>query len=154
MHTCNHHDVCINDALQKADMICRNQGVRLTDLRRKVLEMIWVGHGFAKAYDILDKLKSKDASAKPPTVYRSLDFLLKNGLIHKLNTLNAYVGCSHPLKHDECYFIICSKCGEVKECCNSMLSRAIIRTASKNKFHFKRITLEIEGECRECMRQK
>jgi len=123
-------------------------------LRQTVLRMIWANHGPAKAYDILDKLKEEDASAKPPTVYRSLDFLIENGLIHKLNSLNAYVGCSHPLKHRECYFLICRTCKEVKECCNSALDEIISVTANKNKFQPKHITLEIEGECQECMKKK
>lgn len=154
MYACVDHESCIGDALQKADMICRDKGLRFTELRRKVLKMIWASHGPAKAYDVLDQLKGNDTSAKPPTVYRTLDFLLENGLIHKLNSLNAYVGCSHPLKHNECYFLICGQCEEVKECCNSSLAQAITGTANKNKFNPKNITLEIEGECQDCMKKK
>ncbi len=150
MHTCTDHDSCVGDALQKADMICQDKGLRFTKLRRKVLEIIWESHAPAKAYDILDKLKKNDTSAKPPTVYRTLDFLLENGLVHKISSLNAYVGCSHPLKHHECYFLICDACQEIKECCNNDIAQAIIGTANKNKFHLKNITLEIEGKCQEC----
>lgn len=150
MYACANHTLCVDEALQKADMLCRDKDLRFTELRRKILELIWANHGPAKAYDIMDKLKGEDGAAKPPTVYRTLDFLLENGLIHKLSSLNAYVGCSHPMKHNECYFLICGKCGEVKECCNSGLVQSIIGTASKNKFMPKHITLEIEGECQEC----
>ena len=154
MHHCANHKACVGDALHNAHKICEDKGLRFTVLRRKVLEMIWANHGPAKAYSILGKLKGKNAPAAPPTVYRALDFLLENGLIHKLNSLNAYVGCSHPLKHNACYFLFCRHCGEIKECCNSTLSRAIAGTAHKNKFKAQNITLEIEGECQACLDQK
>ena len=154
MYACVDHEFCIDDALQKADTICQDRGVRFTHLRRKVLGMIWANHGPAKAYNILDKLKGEDVSAKPSTVYRTLDFLLEHGLIHKLNSLNAYVGCSHPLKHPECYFLICDKCGEIKECCHSALAEVINDIAHKNQFRPKHTTLEIEGNCQQCIKEK
>ena len=154
MHACDDHKTCVVEALKKADAICRDKSLRFTALRRKVLAMIWENHRPAKAYDILDKLKESNASAKPPTVYRTLDFLLENGLIHKLDSLNAYVGCLHPLEHDECYFLICNKCGETKECCNGNLDQVITETAKKNKFHPVQTTLEIKGECQQCLQKK
>ena len=154
MHACRSHKNCIRDAICEAELICENRGLRFTDLRRKVLEMIWASHKPAKAYDILDKLKDLDYSAKPPTVYRTLDFLLEHGFVHKLSSLNAYAGCSHPRKHNECYFLICSECLEIKECCDRMLNDAIAKTSRKNKFSPHRTTLEIKGKCSECMRSK
>lgn len=150
MHTCTDHQLCINRALKRAETVCRDKGLQFTALRRGVLEIIWESHAPIKAYDILDKLKKESASAKPPTVYRTLDFLLHNELIHKLNSLNAYTGCSHPRKHSECYFLICEKCGEIRECQNSNLTKAIASTAGKNKFTPGHTTLEIQGQCREC----
>ena len=135
-------------------MICHDKGLRFTELRRRVLEMIWENHAPTKAYDILDKLKEGEGSAKPPTVYRTLEFLLDNGLIHKLSSLNAYIGCSHPLKHNKCYFLFCEQCRNIMECCNNDLSQAIAETATKNKFRPKNITLVIEGECQECRQKK
>lgn len=154
MPTCVDHKSCVKNALQKADSICRDRGLRFTELRRNVLEIIWEDHCPAKAYDILDKLNQHKASYKAPTVYRALDFLLENGLIHKIKSLNAYVGCSHPLKHNECYFLICGACGEVKECYNDKLARAISKTADKNKFNLGDITVEVAGKCRECSRKQ
>lgn len=136
--------------MRKADAICHDKGLRFTALRRKVLEIIWNNGTPIKAYAILDKLRGKNTSAKPPTVYRALDFLLQNGLIHKLNSRNAYVGCPHPLEHDQCYFLICDRCGMTEECCDSDLRDAIARTIDKNKFHHTHTHLEIEGECRQC----
>ena len=145
MPRCTTHKTCISNAVRRAESICRRRGLRFTDLRRCVLELVWQSHKPAKAYAILEQLKGKDYSAQPPTVYRALDFLLAQGFIHKLNSLNAYVGC---------YFLICSECREVKECCNRLLSSAIAQTAAKNKFSNQRAILEIEGKCAECARRK
>ncbi|MCF8466945.1 MAG: transcriptional repressor [Sneathiella sp.] len=150
MHNCTSHNDCITEALVRAESICNDRGLRFTDLRRKVLELVWTSHGPIKAYDILDKLDARIAAIKPPTVYRALDFLTENGLVHKINSLNAFVGCSHPLKHSECYFLICSDCGEAKECCSADLVEAIAKTGRRNEFLPEHITLEITGECGDC----
>ena len=150
MYSCSDHKSCLSDALHIADKICQQKGLRFTSLRKIILEMIWSNHEPSKAYDILDKLKDVNLSAKPSTVYRTLDFLLENGLIHKLNSLNAYIGCSHPLEHNECFFLFCQECKEIKECCNKELAKAINQTASNNKFQPMNVILEIQGECQEC----
>ncbi len=87
-----------------------------------------------KAYDILDQLKRKDSSAKPITVYRALDFLLENGFVHKINSINAYFPCIHPLEHNECYFFLCNKCGKINEICDSNTDQ-VIKSLKYNK-HF------------------
>lgn len=103
-----------------------------------------------KAYDILDKLSLTATSAKPPTVYRALDFLLENGLIHRINSLNAFVGCGHPTEHEQCYFLICTECAEVTECCTQSLTRAIEKTGKENQFSSLTTSLEIQGVCAAC----
>lgn len=144
------HKAHINEALCKADEICNARGQRFTELRRRVLELIWASDGPAKAYDLLDQLKGEDGPAKPPTIYRTLHFLLENGLVHKLRSLNAYVGCSHPLQHSNCYFLICKTCQDIVECCNDELAEALKKTTQKNNFDIKHVTLEIEGVCQKC----
>lgn len=150
MHNCTAHSNCIATALAEAEDICAAKDLRFTDIRRNVLELVWTNHGPIKAYDILERLDSRIAAIKPPTVYRALDFLVENGLVHKLDSLNAFAGCSHPLKHSECYFLICTQCGEAKECCNTALSEVILDIADENKFQVHHTTLEISGECGEC----
>ena len=129
---------------------CQEKGLRFTELRREVLRLIWLSHIPTKAYDILEKLKGKAWSAKPPTVYRALDFLLETGLVHKLDSINAYIGCSHPREHDGCYFLICTDCNEAKECCSPELTDAIELAWSKNSFRPKKVTLEVLGQCGQC----
>ncbi|WP_373088649.1 Fur family transcriptional regulator [Sneathiella sp.] len=150
MHNCDQHSDCVEEALRRADNICAERGLRFTQQRRKVLELVWESHGPVKAYDILDRLDSRIAAIKPPTVYRALDFLAENGLVHRLDSLKAFIGCSHPLKHRECYFLICTDCGEAKECCNSELADVINETSHNNGFRAEHTTLEITGECRDC----
>jgi Fur family zinc uptake transcriptional regulator len=151
MYVCKQHESCIETAILEADLICKKKGLRFTPIRKKILEMIWASHGPVKAYEILDILKKTFASARPTTVYRSIDFLRDNGLIHKLTSLSAYIGCTHPLKHNDCYFLICIVCGEIKECCDSQLTKQIKETSKQNKFKLNQVTLEIDGTCEDCL---
>ena len=151
MHGNHQHAHCIEEAITTANRICEERGLRFTGLRRRVLELIWENHGSAKAYDLLENLGG-DYSAKPPTVYRTLGFLQENGLVHKINSLNAYVGCSHPLKHKDCFFLICSACNEVEECCGSSVAEALRSMASEQNFRPDHTTLEIEGRCVDCLK--
>ena len=80
----HNHDHCIVDALQRAEALCEQRNVRLTPIRRRVLELVWHSHAPIGAYAILDQLKTTDRSAAPPTVHRALDFLLEHGLVHRL----------------------------------------------------------------------
>ncbi len=153
MSACGEHDACTERALQWAEQICQEQGLRFTTLRRRVLEIIWADHAPTKAYDILAQLEQEHASAKPPTVYRALHFLLEHKLIHKLDSQNAYVGCSHPLEHEACYFLICKRCHVVVECCGRALDQAISDSAIAHNFSRQKTTLEISGECEACLQQ-
>tara|TARA_B100001564_G_C20425043_1_gene571861 strand:+ start:73 stop:528 length:456 start_codon:yes stop_codon:yes gene_type:complete len=150
MSTCENHKININEALKKAEIICNKKGVKLTKLRKKVLTLILKNHGYVKAYDLLNDLKKNDASAKPPTVYRSLDFLMEHGFIHKIQSLNAFVGCSHPDEHEDCYFLICKECKNIEECCSNKVKKVLTSTSGKNNFSPNQVTLEITGICQDC----
>ena len=106
MRETHRHTKCIKSALDRANRVCRENGVRLTPIRRKVLELIWQSHKPIKAYDLLAQLSTGDHIEKPPTVYRALDFLLDNHLIHKIESANAYIGCEFEhSEHDSKFFI-------------------------------------------------
>ena len=150
MLDCQDHEACIESAMREAEAICQEKGLRFTELRREVLRLIWVSHVPAKAYDILENLKGKEWSAKPPTVYRALDFLVETGLVHKLDSISAYIGRSHPREENACYFLICTDCNEAKEYCSSELSDAIESAWDNNSFRPKKITLEVLGQCNAC----
>jgi len=147
---CQQHEYCIENALEQAEMVCKQRGARLTDIRRQVLELIWVGHEPVKAYDLLNDLQKGDPAAKPPTVYRALDFLLEQGLIHKLHRLNAYVGCSHPQEKKPCFFLICTNCHSVTESHDEAYQKLISKVSKSYQFRPQAMTFEMEGLCEQC----
>ncbi|XDZ66717.1 Fur family transcriptional regulator [Alphaproteobacteria bacterium LSUCC0684] len=114
--------------------------------------MIWESHQPIKAYDLLQKISEDNfsMSAAPPTVYRALDFLIDEGLVHKIDSMNAYVGCIHPEQRHDCYFMICRDCGTAAECCNTDLAEAIGNAAKHHRFTPTVTTLEILGTCTQC----
>ena len=144
------HEICIDDAIKRAIAICEKRGVRLTDIRKTVLRMVWSGHKAVKAYDLLDQLAAKGGSAKPPTVYRALEFLMEQGLVHKIESLNAFVGCPHPASNHVSQFFICEGCGFVEEVHSSDLERFIDEKAAESNFTVNRQTVEIRGTCADC----
>ena len=150
MPSCINHNNCLRSALSAADEACRAHHVRLTPNRKQVLGLIWQSHRPVKAYDLLEKMRQHDPKVKPPTVYRALDFLLKFGLIHRINSLNSFAGCNHPNSHADCYFMICQICGTVDECCNDNLSQTIAGTAAAYQFKQSHASIEITGVCSAC----
>jgi Fur family zinc uptake transcriptional regulator len=146
------HGACIDRALARADALCAERGARLTALRRRVLELVWQDHAAVKAYDLLRELDSEAAPAKPPTVYRALDFLMEQGLVHRLESLNAYVGCPRPeVAHEGC-FMICEACGRVREFEAEAATEAIAEAAREQGFEVLIRTVEVRGRCRHCPR--
>lgn len=140
------------NALATAERVCAREGLRLTPTRRRVLQLIWAAGKPAKAYELLEKLGA-GASGKPPVVYRALDFLLAAGLVHRVSVLNAYVGCNHPLKHASCHLLVCSECGDARECCAGALESAVNSTVRDNSFELDRTVIEISGRCARCRRK-
>jgi Fur family zinc uptake transcriptional regulator len=151
MHIVDHdHQGCIHEALDRADDLCRANGVRFTHIRRRVLELIWSSHASVKAYDLLDNLRLTDPSAKPATIYRALDFLLDQGLIHRVESLNAYVGCKHPEHKHDLLLLICTHCHEVDERPAKTLMEAAKEEVFLANFQVRRQLFEIYGLCAHC----
>ena len=144
------HHACIDRALAQADSICAERGARLTALRRRVLELVWQDHAAVKAYDLLRALDTGATTAKPPTVYRALDFLIEHGLVHRLESLNAYVGCPEPARAHEGGFMICETCGRVSEFDTGKAGAAIASRARRDGFRIRRQTVEVRGVCEAC----
>jgi Fe2+/Zn2+ uptake regulation proteins len=144
------HERCIDHALKEAESVCGKRGQRLTKLRRRVLELVWCRHEPAKAYDILDELRQDYRRAAPPTVYRALDFLLNEGLIHRINSLNAFVGCGNPKMSHSGQFMICRQCHTVAEINDPEITRMLARKAKRIGFRAARQSIEIEGLCPGC----
>jgi Fur family zinc uptake transcriptional regulator len=147
-------------ALERAEALCQTRGVQLTPLRRDVLRLVLEAEAPIGAYALLDQLKASRAKAAPPTVYRALDFLLEQGLIHRLERLNAFMGCAEALEghgahHDHAHdhphqFLICRGCGATREISDHAVAEAISAAAAKAGFSAARSTVEIEGYCGKC----
>ena len=145
------HDHCVSSALAEADALCARAGVRLTALRRRVLELVWQSHKPLGAYDILGALTEQDGRrAAPPTVYRALDFLLENGLVHRIASLNAFIGCNHPEHPHQGQFLICRNCHTAIELEQSIVSEAINQAAHSVNFRVEGQTVEVVGLCATC----
>lgn len=145
------HSVCIRTAMASAEQICATSGARLTPLRKRVLELVWASHRPLGAYDLLDQLAREGHKPAPPTIYRALEFLLEHHLVHRLASLNAFLGCSHPGHHHAGYFLICHGCGNAEEISDSQgLEKAIAAVTATAGFTMQHGTLEIGGLCRQC----
>jgi Fur family zinc uptake transcriptional regulator len=137
--------------LRHAGQICEAKGARLTDLRREVLGLILDADAPTGAYDLLDRLRSIRLGAAPPTVYRALEFLMEQGLIHKLERLSSYVGCvSHGDADHAAQFLICRECGHVTELDDHDLQHALQDAAKRIGFTVGKATIEAEGRCANC----
>lgn len=147
------HGDCVEQALVTAEKICRERGLRLTRIRRRVLELVWNSHKPVGAYDILDVLGREGQRSAPPTVYRALDFLIDADLVHRLDSLNAYVGCSHPHSSHTGQFLICRDCRSVAELDDKDISALVDRKANELGFSAVRQMLEIQGLCPECQQK-
>ncbi|WP_298039458.1 transcriptional repressor [uncultured Desulfuromonas sp.] len=143
------HAGCVAAALAAAESICRKNGTRLTRLRRRVLELVWQSHRPVGAYALLDMLR-EEGRAAPPTVYRALDFLQAHGLVHRLASLNAYVGCSRPGTLHTGQFLICGACHNLVEMDEAGVAAAIERSARAAGFQVQQQTVEIQGLCPDC----
>lgn len=142
-------------ALDAATQQCERHGVRFTALRRRVLELVWTSHEPVGAYALLDILKAEGHAAAPPTVYRTLDFLIEQGLVHRLERLNAFVGCPRPDESHSAHFLICTDCGRATELHDATeLDLAVQKAASSLGFTVTRRTVEVEGLCPDCQAER
>jgi Fur family transcriptional regulator, zinc uptake regulator len=137
--------------LDRAAEICEEHGVRFTTLRREVLSLVLMADGPVGAYDLLDRLNETRKAGAPPTIYRTLDFLRAQGLIHRVDRLSAFIPCSdagrlaHPVQ-----FLICRRCGAVDELDDQEIVLAIKQGAAGKGFHPVLTTLDVEGTCSKC----
>jgi len=147
----NHiHQQCADAALSVAENTCNSRGVRLTKLRRRVLELVWSSHEPVKAYDILDILRDEHSGSAPPTVYRALEFLQEEGMVHRIESLNAYVGCGAPDHNHASQFLICQSCGAAAEMNDTEIRNLIADKADDMGFKIYEEIIEIKGVCLQC----
>jgi Fur family zinc uptake transcriptional regulator len=136
--------------LDRAAQICVRAGAQLTDLRRAVLRLILEADRPVTAYELLDRLKRTRKGAVPPTVYRALDFLMAQRLIHKLERLNAFIPCAETGHRHVAQFLICRECGTVAEIDDRAAAKALEHAAEREGFQPHHAVVEIEGTCAAC----
>lgn len=147
------HENCVDSSLAIAESRCKDEGLRLTPVRRKVLEMLLQEHRALGAYAILDRLREAGFGSQPPVAYRALDFLVDNGFVHKIERLNAFVACAHPGAAHSPAFMICRKCDAVAEAQSAPAKGALGAAARAVGFEIERTVVEAEGVCPDCTKK-
>lgn len=166
--TCEHlHDVQhftahdVTERLTAAKEQCRASGVRFTPLRQQIYQLVLAANKPVGAYDLITQLQqarlldsdNESGIAKnvaPPTVYRSLEFLLEEGLIHQLTSINAYVPCCHPRAQHTAAFLICDQCQRVQECSSLPVQEMMSFAEQDVGFIVARSVIELSGRCQSC----
>lgn len=136
--------------IARAETLCVEAGETFTPLRRRVLELLIDADGPAKAYDLLDGLKSDAGAAKPPTIYRALEFLTRLGLAHRVESLNAFVACDVGACARATIFLICDKCGGAEEFDAGHALVDVTEAAQADGFTIERTMIEAHGRCAKC----
>ncbi|MSR16942.1 MAG: transcriptional repressor [Methylococcaceae bacterium] len=146
----HNHSLCINTALTLAAQLCIERGVQLTAIRQQVLELIWADHHAVKAYDLLERIKPLQSAAKPATIYRALDFLMAQGFVHRVESLNAFVGCTDLRSSHEQLLLICKQCENVEERHADSVMQALTQEFALAGFAVHHQAIEIHGICAAC----
>lgn len=153
-HRHNHQD-CIDEALHRARELCATTGARLTPVREQVLKLIWQSHQPVGAYHLLESLDAQSERRNaPPTIYRALDFLQEQGLVHRIASLNAFIGCADPSHHHPGHFLICKHCNTAIELEAERINSAIETSAMERGFRVEEQCVEVVGCCERCHDQK
>ncbi len=144
------HAKCVTEALAVAEARCAELGLRLTPVRRKVLELLLKEHRALGAYAILEKLGEAGFGSQPPVAYRALDFLTEHGFVHKIERLNAFIACVHSDEDHSPAFMICRKCETVAETPAALAKGVLGDAAQAAGFQIERTVIEAEGVCPDC----
>jgi Fur family zinc uptake transcriptional regulator len=156
-HSCTDPKHHVHDGaafVAEVERACEQRGLRLTPIRANALRLIAEAGKPLKAYDLLDRMKATHDAAAPPTVYRALDFLLEHGFIHKLASVNAFVGCHHPGAEAHAVpFLICNNCHSATELEDAHIVESLDRRARALGFVPQAQTLEVHGLCARCAGQ-
>lgn len=152
-HDCTDPDLHVHDAgayVRAVEQACADRGLRLTPLRAQVLGLVADAGKPVKAYDLLDAMKEENGSSAPPTVYRALDFLLEQGFIHRLASVNAFIACHHPNERHSVPFLICDRCQAATELEDERICGLLDDQARALGFEPRAQILEVHGVCAKC----
>ncbi|MGE0565334.1 MAG: Fur family transcriptional regulator [Pseudolabrys sp.] len=145
------HSQCSSDAIAHAEAVCASRSQRLTPIRRRVLEALLASHQPLGAYDLIERLAKRGARPAPITIYRALDFLREQALVHRIESRNAFIACAHNHDHgDPVVFLICERCGTVGEAAAKAVAETIKTASRAAGFTPKSPVIEISGICSHC----
>ena len=144
------HRACVADGVDHAEAMCARQGARLTDNRRAVLEILLVDHVPLSAYEIAERIDWKGRRAAPVQIYRALDFLAGLGLVHRIESLNAFLACSRHGDRHGAQFLVCTDCRRVAEASDEGVQNGIRRLADSAGFQVHAPVIEVAGLCPDC----
>ena len=145
------HDRCTADALAHAEAQCAKRAQRLTPIRRQVLEALLTSHKPLGAYEIIERAGESGSRPAPITIYRALDFLRENGLVHRIESRNAFIACVNNHGVDDLVvFLICERCGAVGEASSPEVAATLRSAARAVGFAPKLPVIEISGVCTHC----
>lgn len=145
------HGQCVAGALARVEQRCALRGLRLTPLRRNVMKALAETHAPLGAYDIVQQLAAAGDPVPPMSVYRVLDFLVAEGLAHRIESRNAYLACTHPHDAEEVVvFLICERCGLTREVASHAVGRDLAWAARAAGFEPRQRVLEVAGTCAQC----
>ena len=148
-HPHDHH-ACVTGSLDRAESVVRQRGLRLTPVRRRTLEILLERHGAMGAYEVLERLAEDGFGKQPPVAYRALEFLVENGLAHRIRRLNAFAACMCPGTAHRPVFFICHACNAVAEAPAAAVAEAVDRAAASIGFAVERSNVEAVGLCPSC----
>lgn len=143
----------VEDALAVAEQICTERGRRFTPIRRKVLELLLQHRRSLKAYELLDEIRSSHPNATPPTVYRALDFLLEEGLVHKVDSLNTFIACGDAAGAPHNLLVVCTTCGAVAEIHDDIVRNRLASRIDRAGFRLAGQEIEVKALCEHCQAQ-
>ena len=144
-------DASTRQGLESAISACRLRGAQVTPLREEVLKALWLAERPLGAYDLRARLEeTSNRRLSAPSIYRTLDFLCKQGVAARIESRNAYVACGRPEHHHACVFLVCEACGDATEIENSKVEELISEDAERLGFAVKRRVVEMSGLCAPC----
>ena len=147
----HNHAHCAADVIAHAEQLCAASSQRLTPMRRKVLEVLAGSHKPLGAYEIIDAAAKAGPRPAPITIYRALDFLRDNGLVHRIESRNAFIACvNNHASGDLVVFLICERCGSVGEIPAAPVAQSVNAAARASGFVPKMSVVEISGTCAHC----
>lgn len=152
-HIHSHPEKTVEERLQEAEQLCESRGKRLTPIRQQVLRLMLEESRSLKAYELLDAMLAIHPKSKPPTVYRALEFLEEEGLIHRLDAVNAWTACHDVNSHHHDLLVVCTQCGKVVEISAPEISRQLKALIAKTGFSLSSNETELRATCAQCQKK-